>query len=438
MKDVIVVGGGVAGLTAARELLEAGLSVSLIEARTRVGGRLYSQEAGPNGDLLELGGQFFRPSKSPELQHELCRYSVDVEPAPVTSRQHVCYDGLIWDLSEEIQRSPGELLAFMRIVKRDAAALCLDGHASRLHGLSVDAYLDQFTFTPIVRTWLWAWIEQYAGNSLGQVSAASMLKLVSGAGGSIRAAGHSSAHFIKPSTTSLTESIANDVKPAIRTGTAVTGVRRHDSGTGFVVDTPEGPEAAKAVILAVPRNVIAEGALKIGVDLRVDAQVALTTPQPGYGYKVWARVAGKVPENTMILGDMTGFRLLSTGKTAADGSTWVVLFANNATLGDKATDLERWAKAAIRLVWRESTSVLEVKVHDWVADPHARGAWTVTGINGDSSVAALHAACPPDMAFIGADYFFERGGVESALRSAKDAAKLIRASLLGSSSKPSC
>ncbi len=38
--DVLVIGGGIAGLAAARQLTSAGLHVTLLEARDRLGGRI--------------------------------------------------------------------------------------------------------------------------------------------------------------------------------------------------------------------------------------------------------------------------------------------------------------------------------------------------------------------------------------------------------------
>ena len=65
--DVVVVGGGLAGLTAARELAGAGLDVEVLEARDRVGGRNLSQPVGDHPeDIVELGGQWVGPT-----QHEV-------------------------------------------------------------------------------------------------------------------------------------------------------------------------------------------------------------------------------------------------------------------------------------------------------------------------------------------------------------------------------
>jgi NADPH-dependent 2,4-dienoyl-CoA reductase/sulfur reductase-like enzyme len=42
MTDVLVIGAGMAGVAAARELARAGFSVSVVEGRDRIGGRVYS------------------------------------------------------------------------------------------------------------------------------------------------------------------------------------------------------------------------------------------------------------------------------------------------------------------------------------------------------------------------------------------------------------
>jgi monoamine oxidase len=60
---VVVVGAGLAGLTAARELRRAGKSAAVLEARDRVGGRLLNVDIG-DGKVVEIGGQWAGPSQA--------------------------------------------------------------------------------------------------------------------------------------------------------------------------------------------------------------------------------------------------------------------------------------------------------------------------------------------------------------------------------------
>src|SRR5829696_3173425 len=64
--DVVVVGAGMAGLIATRDLLAANVSVLVLEARNRVGGRLLNHTLG-NGSVVELGGQWVGPTQDAVL-----------------------------------------------------------------------------------------------------------------------------------------------------------------------------------------------------------------------------------------------------------------------------------------------------------------------------------------------------------------------------------
>jgi monoamine oxidase len=60
--DVVIVGAGFAGLTAARNVARGGRSVMVLEARNRVGGRVWNHELG-GGKVSERGGTFVGPTQ---------------------------------------------------------------------------------------------------------------------------------------------------------------------------------------------------------------------------------------------------------------------------------------------------------------------------------------------------------------------------------------
>jgi putrescine oxidase len=61
-RDVVVIGAGPSGLSAAYELNKAGKSVAVLEARDRVGGRTWTDVM--DGATIEIGGQWISPDQT--------------------------------------------------------------------------------------------------------------------------------------------------------------------------------------------------------------------------------------------------------------------------------------------------------------------------------------------------------------------------------------
>ena len=82
-QDVIIVGGGLGGLTAARELGNAGHRVLVLEARDRLGGRAFTSQFA--GTEVELGGAFVHWFQ-PHIFAELTRYGIGLSVPPEPTR----------------------------------------------------------------------------------------------------------------------------------------------------------------------------------------------------------------------------------------------------------------------------------------------------------------------------------------------------------------
>jgi monoamine oxidase len=127
--DVIVIGAGAAGLAAARRLIEKGRRVALLEARTRVGGRIHTLRE-PGWSLPIEGGAEFTHGDARETMAAAKAAGIDVDDA---REEHWHLEGgrlrrlEFGDEWEEIERRLGKLrgpdLSFAAFLRRDCSDL---------------------------------------------------------------------------------------------------------------------------------------------------------------------------------------------------------------------------------------------------------------------------------------------------------------------------
>src|SRR5215470_19212794 len=97
--DVVIIGAGVSGLAAAAEMRKFGLSVLVLEARDRVGGRVWTRHEPDLSAPIELGAEFIhgRAPETFELLREVGKAAVDTSGAHWT-----LHDGKLVQRTEDI------------------------------------------------------------------------------------------------------------------------------------------------------------------------------------------------------------------------------------------------------------------------------------------------------------------------------------------------
>ncbi|MEM9692534.1 MAG: FAD-dependent oxidoreductase [Myxococcota bacterium] len=120
---MVIVGGGLSGLTAARMLRDEGRRVRVLEARSEVGGRTMDWRVA--ADTVAEGGAQWVGGTQHEIQRLAAELGVEVYPATVPGRTRFHFDGLRFDTageetSAEVQELRAKLDAIAATVPLDA------------------------------------------------------------------------------------------------------------------------------------------------------------------------------------------------------------------------------------------------------------------------------------------------------------------------------
>jgi monoamine oxidase len=230
----IVIGAGLAGLSAADELHRAGAEVAVLEARDRVGGRVWSRRL-DNGAVVEMGAEFLLPGNTAVLA--------------LAERLGLA----LWDKGMRYgRREPrggigttrAALDEAMTMVDRRLAELDGDGSAARL---SARTFLDSLAIEPGAREAILARVEISAGSTAEDVPMTDLAGLAH--------IDDEPAPSVAGGNQGLAVGLAARLGGAVRLGDAAGQVEWGPSG--IRVETLSGAAVdADAGVIAVPASVV--------------------------------------------------------------------------------------------------------------------------------------------------------------------------------------
>jgi monoamine oxidase len=427
-QDVIVIGGGLAGLTAARELRHAGRDVLILEARDRLGGRTHTSRL--VGRDVELGGaqvHWFQP----HLFAELTRYRIPYRPLPMPDRWNYRSGG---QLHETTVAELGPRLAelFVRLFP-DAREtfplphrpLAVPDAVAALDHLSVQDRIDASGFTAEEADLVNPVLSTTCSAPCSDAGLLTVMRELALAGWDFGLMLDASG-LLAIRTADLVTALAADGDPAVRTSLPVTAIEQDDDRV--MVSTRDGTSfTASAAVVAVPLNTLS--AVEFRPALGDDKQTMVKEGQASHGVKLWALVIGVDEPIFAMAPDDRPLTFVCSWDTPVDGAQLV--FALGPDAGRLPPGDEQAVRAAFHELLPPAARIEAVTGHDWVSDEFSRGTWSVWRPGQLSSLAALQA---PEgrVVLAGSDVAsgwngFMDGAIESGLTAARWVSSLLHA-----------
>ncbi len=374
MYDVIVVGGGFAGVTTARESAIAGLDTLLVEARDRIGGRTWT--APWNGVDIEYGGGWVHWHQ-PHTWSEITRAGLAVDLSADA-------DIAGWFVGDE--RREGTIAERDAIAQRgwdqfvegvdDALPAPYDpllriDLLERFDRLSVTERMAQLELDDEEHDVLAAELESVVHGSLEDGGAVSILRWHQLSGGSLKLTQYTGGRVTIPTGTgSLLRAIAHGAEFETRLETPVAAITQ--TGSAVEVHTRSGDIlTARAVVVAVPLNTL--GAISFEPGLSPGKAAGIALGQASRGIKIFIRARGPaIGQNTIQPGHEFGY--LDSEILGDDGTQIMIGFGIDAAHCD-ASDLRGVQRALDRII--PGYEVLDATANDWLADEFSQGTWAI-------------------------------------------------------------
>jgi monoamine oxidase len=370
--DVIVIGGGFAGITAARDCQRNGYKTLVLEAQDRLGGRTWTAEFG--GEAIELGGTWVYNCQ-PFVWSEIIRYGLEIEETPgaVPDEMILLLDGKRVVLSEE--QLEAVVVGWMQfteavriIVPRPYDLLHNTEAALAADQVSALAHLESISLSPIEHAFCKGVLELVASGPADSVSYLDILRFYMLGGSEFSNFMDSAARFkLKKGTAGLLNAIAEEGGAGIELNTQVRGVE--DRGEHVIVKTSDGSEfRARVVVSTLPMNVIADVDFKPALPNAVIE--AAQERHPGRGGKFFLKVEGQIG-NIATVAPSQPINYLMTFSESSD-HTMLVAFTSDMDLVEEYNHETLQRELNVHV---PGARLLSSKSHDWNSDEYAKGTW---------------------------------------------------------------